>query len=432
MERKDAAHLLRRTGYAVTTAEIDSFAALSVNDAVSRVLDVSSATPLGPKPAPVDTDDPKYRQFVELFHDWYRRMANSPAPFIEKMTMFWHNHFTTSFEKTYSPRMIYAQHSLYHDNALGNFRDFAQKMAIEPAMLDYLDSRWSTKWGPNQNFARELLELFLLGVGNYTEADIESASAAWTGYSIADDDETYLYRAEWHEEAATTFFGETKSWTGPGIIDKVFDTKPDVIAAFIARKLFSFLAYPSPEQAIVDELAAGFRNSGWDINELARAILLHPAFYSDTAKTGLVRMPADYFATVVRGLGVDPAVIKPEWYQEGLGQVLWNPPDVSGWKQNRYWISSATAGGKAEMAKSINYLLEQGGVTNPFVALAELEPAAAVDGAIALFTGELRSTAHRDTMVAWLTDAKSRQGEEWTIARYLTTLTLMLPELQLA
>jgi uncharacterized protein (DUF1800 family) len=431
MERSDAAHLLRRTGHGPTAAEIDELLPMSRSDAVARAMRTDGATAPGPKPPAVGDDSMvKYEQFVGLFHDWYRRMATSPSPIVERMAMFWHNHFTTSLEKTYSPRMIHAQHVLYWSNPFPNFREFSQRMAIEPAMLDYLDNRWSTKWGPNQNFARELMELFLLGVGNYTEADVEAASRAWTGHSVADDDETYQFRTDWHDDGSFTFFGETKQWDGPQIIDKIFDSKPDVVASFIVRKLWSHFAYPNPDAAIVDPLASTFATS-WDVGAVVRSILSSDEFYGDTAKQGLVRMPCEYVASVVRGLGVEPSVIHPEWYHDGLGQILFNPPDVSGWKQNRYWISSATAGARAEFAQSVTWFLEQAGITNPFEALAELEPAAAVDQALAMFTAEVRSSAHRDAIVAWLTEAKA-QPETWAIVPGFTTLTLMLPELQLA
>ncbi len=432
MDNGDAAHLLRRAGFGATAAQLDEFASLSRSDAVERVLSTAGAPAVGPAPPVTDDDMLKYPQFVELFHDAYRRMATSPAPIVEKMALFWHNHFTTSLEKTYAPRMIHAQHVQWRELALGNFRDFAQAMAINPAMLDYLDNRWSTKWGPNQNFARELLELFLLGAGNYTEADIETASYAWTGHSIADDDETYMFRADWHDDTPRTFFGETRAWNGPEIIDKVFDTKPDVIATFVTRKLWSFFAAPNPDAAIVNDLAGTFTSSGWDVAPVMRAIFGRDEFYTDAVKQGLVRQPAEYLATVIRGLGVEPATINPEWYQEGLGQTLFNPPDVSGWKQNAYWVSSATVGAKARMAQSVHWMLGEAGATNPIAALATLEPTEAVDRAIALFTADLRSAAHRDAMVAWLTDVKARPEEEWTIVPFLTTLTLMLPELQLA
>ncbi len=432
MEISDAAHLLRRAGFGGTTARVDELAALSRGDAVERVLSTDGAAAVGPAPAVVDDDMLKYPQFVELFNDTYRRMATSPAPIVDKMALFWHGHFTTSLEKTYDPRKIHAQHVLWRQYALGNFREFAQAMAINPAMLDYLDNRYSTQWGPNQNFARELMELFLLGVGNYTEADVETASYAWTGHSVADDDETYLFRSEWHDETARTLFGETKVWDGPDMIDTIFDTRADIVAPFVVRKMWSYFAYPNPDATIVADLAGTFTSSGWDIAAVMRAIFNRDEFYTDTAKQGLVRQPAEYLAAIVRGLGVDAAVIHPEWYQEALGQTLFNPPDVSGWKQNAYWVSSATAGAKARMAQSVNWELEQAGVTNPIAALATLDAAEAVDQAIALFTPDLRSTAHRDAMVVWLTDVKSRPDEEWTIVPFLTALTLMLPELQLA
>ncbi len=432
MERSEAAHLLRRAGFGGTASTVDEYAALSRDDAVTRLLDRSSATGIGPKPDVLPNDDGKYDQFVTMFHDWFGRMAYTGAPLVEKMTLFWHNHFTTSLEKTYAPRLIHAQHTLYWNNALGNFRTLAQAMAVEPAMLDYLDNRYSNKYGPNQNFARELMELFVLGVGNYSEDDVAAASKAWTGHSVADDDDTYEFRADWHDETESTFFGETRVWDGPQIIDKIFDSKPDVVAKFVSKKLWSFFAYPNPEQTLVDSLASTLINSGWEVAPVLRQIFTSDQFFSAQAMQGLVRMPCEYFATVIRGLGVDASVLKPQWYQEGMGQVLWNPPDVSGWKQNNYWVSSATAGGRAELARSAPWLLEQAGVANPLAGLVTLPPAEAVDKALALFVPEVRSAAHRDVLVSWLTDVQSRPEEEWTLVPFLTSLTLMLPELQLA
>jgi uncharacterized protein (DUF1800 family) len=431
MEPIDAAHLLRRAGFGGTSADIELLTPLSRAEAVERLLDVSAATPVGPAP-PRTNDDLKYEQFVNLWNDWYQRMATTPAPLVEKMSLFWHNHFTTSLEKTYDPPFIHAQHELYWTNALGNFRTFAQAMAIEPAMLDYLDNRWSNKYGPNQNFARELMELFVLGVGNYSEDDVQAAAQAWTGHSINDEETAYLFRADWHDDSDKTFFGETKNWDGPDIIDKIFDSKPEVVAAFVTRKLWSFFAFPNPPRAIVDELSSTFRSNDWSIAAVVRTILNHDQFYSDAAKQGLVRTPAEYLAVAIRGLGGNAAALRPEWYQDALGQTLYNPPDVSGWKQNRYWISSATAGGKAEFARSAHWLLEQAGIANPVAQFKDLEPAEAVAKTLALFSVDIRSDAHRTAMVDWLTEVKSLPDEEWTIVPFLTTLALMLPELQLA
>ena len=178
------------------------------------------------------------------------------------MTLFWSNHFVSSFDKVYDARAMWDQVQLYRSLALGNFRTLCHQMALTVAMLEYLDNATNAAGSPNQNFARELIELMTLGPGNYTEADVDASARAWTGHGIDDSVQPrrYVFRPTWHDNGTKTFFGTTKNWDGPAIIDEILDNpaKRTIMARFICRKLWGWFAYAKPADAVINGLADVF------------------------------------------------------------------------------------------------------------------------------------------------------------------------------
>jgi uncharacterized protein (DUF1800 family) len=425
----DVAHLLRRAGFVGTPSQITSLAALNIDQVVAQVLD-TSANPGVTMPPSVGNDAvEKYVQFTDMGHWWFDRMASTPTPIVEKMTLFWHGHFTTSLSKVYEPDHIWHQHVLYRTAGLGNYRDLAQAMAIEPAMVLYLDNADSYKRSPNQNFARELMELFLLGVGNYDEGDVAAAAAAWTGYSYNWDTRQYEYKPDWHDNGNKTFFGTTKNWNGPGIIDEIFASKGTIVAKHIARKLWEFFAYQNPSQAIIDALAAVLVNGNW-IKAVLSALFQRAEFYSATAKQGRVRSPIEYVVAVLKGLQVPSADLHPEWFMEGMGQELWDPPDVSGWKLNKYWVSTSMLYAKARFAESSSWTLNDKN-HHPFANAASMSPTDLAQRGFDLFGITTPMPTTRTVLVNWAT-AQKAAGQAWVQPHNFMILSMLMPDLMMA
>ncbi len=426
----DVAHVLRRAGFVATPARIAELAPLDRPALVEAVLDTTDAPPAVAPPALVDPALSEYQKWVATTQWWLDRMATAPAPVVEKMTLFWHGHFVSGQGKVFHMPSMYAQNALYRSKALGDFQSLTQTMALQPAMLDYLDNARNRVGGPNQNFARELMELFTLGVGTYSEPDVDASSAAWTGYGLDYDTWTYVYRPSWHDGGQKTFMGVTRAWTGPEIIDHLLTdatTRP-IAGRFIARKVWTYLAHPNPSPTLVNELGAGFA-SDLNVKNLLRAVFLRPEFWTDAARLGLVRSPIEWVVAVMRATGLNAATANPQWWLGAMGQSPFDPPNVSGWRSNGYWISSSAAAAKAAFARYVTWRAMDAGV---LADVSSLTPAAAVQAAFDLCQLD-RATAHtRSTLEAFVAAQRSVPGQSWAVRPNLLTLVLLTPEMQLA
>ncbi len=427
----EIAHLLRRSGFVAAPGRVDQLSALDWPAAVEAVLDVSAnpAENLPPSMLAWDQNQGYYR-WVDLVHWWLNRCATTPTPIVEKMTLFWHGHFTTSFDKVYNIPAILSQHRLYRSLATGDFSTLAQRMAVEPAMLWYLDNSDNVAASPNQNFARELMELFLLGVGNYTEADVVSAARAWTGHTTpAWNVPVYLFRPELHDGGDKTLFGVTRNFDGPDVISEILTNpaKRPVVAGFIARKLWEFFAYPDPAPAVVDAVASAFVASGLNVTGALRALFNHPEFRSETARRGLVRSPIEWVVAILHHSGLPVGEAHPEWYFEAMGQQPFNPPNVSGWRPNGYWVNSSAFAGRAEFAARCGWLLGQRGW---WADLDSLSIDAAIDRGAATFALPL-SAITRSAIANWL-HAQRASRERWDEKPNMTALLLLSPEMSMA
>jgi uncharacterized protein (DUF1800 family) len=438
IDPNDAAHLLRRAGFGGTPSQIANLAAQpDLAAAVAVVLDTSANPPVVMPPSVGNDSVEKYLQFMDMVHWWFDRMVSTPTPIVEKMTLFWHGHFTTSLSKVYEPDHIWKQHVLYRNSALGNFQAFTQAMAIEEAMLLYLDNADNRKRAPNQNFARELMELFTLGVGNYTETDVAAAAAAWSGYGYNWDARVYQFNANQHDNGNKTFFGETANFNGPQIIDKIFAAKGTIVAHYISRKMWEFFAYQNPSAAIVDALATTFIGTGWSIKELLRAIFTRPEFYSTTAKQGRVRSPIEYVVVVLKGLNATASVaaadVHPEWFTDGMGQEMFDPPDVSGWKLNKYWVSTSMLYSKARFAENCTWSLDdKNNNRQPFRDATSLTPDQLADRAFQIFGVSNPMPSTRAVLVDWATKQKAAQYQGWFEPYGFLTLSMLMPDLMMA
>jgi uncharacterized protein (DUF1800 family) len=279
---------------------------------------------------------------AELQAWWYREMVETPSPLTERMTLFWHNHFVSSLQKVRVPKFMAEQNMLFRRNALGNFRLLTHYVAKDPAMIRYLDSGSNVKGKPNENFARELLELFTLGEGHYTEQDIKEAARAFTGWGV-NPQGVFAFRRNVHDYEVKAFMGRYGDFNGAEIIDIVMEN--DRTAPYIVGKLWLEFISDSPDEKEVARLAAVFRESGYEIKSLMRALLNSPHFRDPANYGALIKSPADLMVGMIRTFGIG---IEPDSYgslvREGrqLGQELMNPPNVKGWPGGTAWIDSNT------------------------------------------------------------------------------------------
>jgi uncharacterized protein (DUF1800 family) len=277
---------------------------------------------------------------LELKAWWLAEMLATRSPLTERMTLFWHNHFTSSLQKVRSPPLIYRQNVLLRRHALGNFGELLHAMSRDPAMIVYLDSATNRRGQPNENFARELMELFTLGEGKYGEQDIKEAARAFTGWSIELETGEFLFRPRQHDEGAKQVLGRTVR-TGDEVLD-VLLAQP-VTAEYLAARLWREFVSPQPQPEELARVAAAFRTSGYDVRAAMRALLLTPAFWAPENRGALIKSPADLVVGTMRQFRIEVSDPLPfVLLMRALGQDLLSPPNVKGWPGGEAWINSTT------------------------------------------------------------------------------------------
>ena len=282
---------------------------------------------------------------------WAKRMLVTDRPLQEKLALFWHGHFATSDIKVRDYRRLLKQLELFWRHGDGNFRDLLIGVAQDPAMLVYLDAGENIKGHPNENFGREILELFTMGVGNYTETDIRAASRAFTGWTHIGLD--FVVKPKLHDGDDKTFLGQTGKYDGIDIIDIVL--QQEVTAQFIAAKLYRYFVREDPSPALVTQLGAIFRDKKYDIAPLLSTIFLSRDFYSPPAYGTQIKSPVHLVISTYRKLGLTEIPGVPDFNSttRDLGQELFYPPNVAGWEGGRSWITPALLLERGNFARAV-------------------------------------------------------------------------------
>src|SRR5579862_3619239 len=366
-ERGDIAHLLRRTGFGPTAAEVDAATAAGYDATVTALLDFT-----GPDPADAITPPPlsppvvsaqglstaqrqailtqRRADLVALTSWWLRRMAATSHPLREKLTWFWHGHFATSVQKVQRVDLMAAQNRLFRQMADGDFEALTLAVARDPAMMIWLDTITDKAAHPNENFARECMELFTLGIGNYTEADVRDAARAFTGWTIDPLTLTWVLRPRQHDDGPKTVLGQTGDWGGEDVIHILVNSPAS--HAWIVASVWSHFAYPvATTDPVVKDLLPGYAKDR-NITNLMRAVLLHPQFTSDQATTGLVKQPIEWTLGALRAVGLPTGQGRDITALTAQGQVPLRPPNVGGWPQNDYWLTTASSMARLEVASA--------------------------------------------------------------------------------
>ena len=257
------------------------------------------------------------------------------------MTLFWHNHFVSSQQKVKLAELMYRQNATLRANALGNFGEMLHAIARDPAMVIYLDNAQNRKGSPNENFAREVMELFTLGEGHYSERDIKEAARAFTGWSLDRERGEFVFRRGLHDYGSKTVLGRTGNFDGDDVID-ILLAQPST-AEFVTRKLWREFVSPDPDAAEVRRVAARFRDSGYDIKAALYALLSSDAFYARENRGALVKSPIDLVVGTLRQFGMHPGETIPfAVAAAGMGQNLFAPPNVKGWPGQEAWINTSS------------------------------------------------------------------------------------------
>jgi len=281
---------------------------------------------------------------------WYGRMTTTARPLEEKMALFWHGHFATSAQKVASARFNFDLNRLFRESAVGNFKALTIAVGQSPAMLRYLDNLQNVKGKPNENWARELMELFTVGVGNYTEDDIKESARAFTGWAI--EEGRFAFRERVHDFGPKTFMGRTGRFDGWDIIDILFEQP--AAAEFICRKLFEFFVYRNPEPEIVEALASDLRRHNYEIRPLLKQLFRSKVFYSAKAVGTQIKSPVQFVVNLAHDLNLaDPPYSAMARAAAELGQDLFFPPNVAGWEGGRAWINANTLLTRYNMPKTL-------------------------------------------------------------------------------
>ncbi|MCE9567025.1 MAG: DUF1800 domain-containing protein [Planctomycetes bacterium] len=350
-DRKRIAHLFRRAAFGATPTEIDA----ALKDGFPKTLDrLLKGEPDAADRLELLTETGQfYTEPANLRVWWLYAMLEGGYPLREKLTLFWHNHFATSYAKVRSTKLMYEQNSLIRKHALGHFRPFLLDMSRDTAMLVWLDSNRNVKGAPNENYAREVMELFSLGVGNYTEKDVQEAARAFTGWHHDAEVSKFENNVVLHDDGEKTIFGKKGNWAGADVVRLCCDH--EACARFLVGKLYAFLiSETKPPAKLLEPLEASFRKSDYDIAALVGTMLSSKLFFSDHAFHKRVKWPVEYAVGAVRA--VVPGRVPLSDLTDPLakmGQVLFAPPNVKGWRTGTDWLNSATLLARNNFAEKV-------------------------------------------------------------------------------
>ena len=386
------AHLLRRAGFGATFSELEESLAQGYETTVERLLH--------PEDAP-EWDDGLFRRYhvdqnsVMLIEsaqsNWLYRMINSPRPLEEKISLFWHGLFATAYGKLNHAKAVVNQTNTFRRHGLGTFRNLLSELSCDPAMIFWLDNKDNHRDAPNENYGRELLELFSMGIGTYTEADVKAAARAFTGWTIANQDYMsvrasrdsiwphgrldwqFTYRPEDHDDSEKTFLNQTGRFNGEDVLDIICGHPAS--SWFLAGKLYAFFVSDQPSEAATQVIAEDLRRTGGDVRSALRTIFMSDFFRSKEARHAKVKSPAEVVAGVARLAGAFGA---PRWNIVNLaldanfmGQEILNPPTVEGWHTGTEWVDTGTLMERVNSAAVLMGDPAQPGVRNIIARLRE-------------------------------------------------------------
>lgn len=468
----EMAHLFRRAGFGAAPDQLDQALSAGYEATVERLVQAAASGPAESEPALPPLERPDYaaenarlrglseqerrqavqerqkkeREEYQALHTWWlQRMSVTAVPLRERMTLIWHDHFATGFQKVKSAAFMYDQNELLRKKGMGSFPEMVQAAAKDPAMLIWLDSNSNRKGAPNENFARELMELFTLGIGNYTEDDVRQAARAFTGWTLNLQRGAFAFNAGQHDGDYKTVLGKSGNLSGEEVIDWV-TTRP-ASSTFVAAKLFRQLAHTEPSTETLAGLARVYESGNRVIAPLVREILLSSEFRGDASRRSLVRQPADWVAVSARVLGLaanldqvgikgvkgKAAGVKVAGNQPllaamaGMGQTLFNPPNVGGWGQNSYWLTTAAAQVRLQTSQALALAADH---PESLLEVKGAMPGSDASSPSAALLARLGAPDARAETVAALEAYRKSAGSSSEAVRGLVALALITPDVQ--
>src|SRR5258706_12652766 len=350
-------HLVRRATFGSTPAQIESALSDGFSRTVDRLIETKPVEP--PQLAAASAPGGRFA-IAQLQQWWIDHMLSTATPFAERMTLFWHGHFTSDYRKAGDNTFMYWQNLTWRTMSMTDLRSMLMQGTIDPAMLRYLDLATSTGQSPNENYSRELMELFTMGAGNYTENDVRETAKALAGWQVPQPDsyatvvvdknnnvtrrlpvysgqKAGVFNSRRAYKGSVTYLGKSGPLDTQGVIDRIL-AQP-ATAALVANKVAAHFVTARPSAGHVKNLADTFRRSKYDMKTLMRAVLTSPEFTAQNYR-GLVKSPVEFMVHTARALGLNSPSRLIAGSGSGMGQSLFDPPDVNGWPNNESWISS--------------------------------------------------------------------------------------------
>jgi hypothetical protein len=440
---KKVGHLYRRAAFGATLAELDSGLKAGPEKLIDALLKGGPGQEKFDKEtAPLAESTTRANNGDQARAWWLYRMLYTPHPLREKLTLFWHNHFATSNAKVQNAGFMLRQYELMRRHALGNFRTLLQEMSKDPAMMVWLDTRGSKKGNPNENYARELMELFSLGIGHYTEDDVREAARAFTGWEIRGVEP--FFNSGQHDSGDKTVLKKKGKFKGADIVNICLEQKS--APYFIAGKLYRFLVSDTvpatPE--LLEPLAEQLRKSDYDFGAMVKTVLRSNLFFSPTVYRTRIKAPVDFALGIVRGLEGRIGTTTLANSLAELGQNLFNPPSVKGWDGGPAWLNGHTLLARQNLALALSSTedIRFGRRTDPVALIKKYKRKSdteQVDFFLRLFLQGDVPAKSRDRLLDYASRAhKQPVPVYWTAddaaahrVRTLCHLVLTLPEFQL-
>ena len=418
--RREATHLLWRTGFGASADEIQQVAQDGLDKTLDRLLNPPKES------AEFTKADALLRQaafdsgsIADLKTWWLHRMVASANPLVEKLTLLWHNHFATSNAKVNSVPLMAAQNDALRRESLGSFRKTLHDMAKDVAMLVWLDSNSNRKRHPNENFAREVMELFSLGVGNYSEHDIQEAARALTGWHVRNGE--FWFNTIQHDTGEKVVFTKRGNFDGGDVVELCLEHP--ACPRFLAFKLLRQFVEPSPSKEHIDALADRIRQHNFEWRPILRELFSSCLFFAESSRQSIIKSPVELLLGAVRQFKAKPNLQSLARSSAELGQDIFEPPTVKGWDGGRLWISSTTLIQRANFATALLKSNQLGSIS--FVGLR-------VEDDVSYFVELLLARDIGPDSVAELRQfAKNQTGDAEVRLRSLAQFIMQMPEYQL-
>ena len=348
------AHLLRRAGFGARPGEWARYQKLGLQNATQSLLHPEQ-TPdnLEALSQEIGGDYVDYNDINSVRQWWMYRMIHTRRPLEEKMTLFWHHHFATAIYKVDNSNRMWAQNQTFRRYGMGSFRTLLQSIARDPAMLVWLDGRDNHVGRANENFAREVMELFTLGVdGSYSEKDVQEAARSFTGWQGGDGPGGFIYNPGAHDDGEKTVLGQTGNWHADDVCD-ILARHPQT-ARFLTAKLFRFFVGIEPSKNDIDKLSKVYLENQFHIGAVLEAIFTSDIFYSEAARFAKIKSPVEFCVMTIRATNAPLSAARDlSRALANMGQDLFNPPNVKGWSEGRNWINSRTLLARVNFASQL-------------------------------------------------------------------------------